>query len=68
MEDGLTAIGDLGLMRVVLNNLLTNAWKFTARTAQAKIEVGALRRDDSTVYFVRDNGAGFESAGAARLF
>jgi light-regulated signal transduction histidine kinase (bacteriophytochrome) len=53
---------------VVLNNLLGNAWKFTAKTANAKIQVGALNQHGDPVYFVRDNGVGFDSTRAKRLF
>jgi len=68
VEDALTAHGDAALIRVALNNLLGNAWKFTAKTAHAKIEVGALQRPGGPVYFVHDNGAGFDSTRAKRLF
>jgi signal transduction histidine kinase len=65
----LLADGDLGLLRVVLSSLLGNAWKFTSKKATARIELGmehdAERKD---VYFVRDNGAGFDPGFAERLF
>ncbi len=60
--------GDPQLIRVALENLLTNAWKFTSGKEQAEIEVGATRQSDGTAYFVRDNGAGFDMAYASRLF
>jgi signal transduction histidine kinase/PAS domain-containing protein len=53
---------------VVLNNLLENAWKYSARTAHARIEFGVQREGTRTVYFVRDNGVGFEMQHARRLF
>ncbi|GAA4342395.1 hypothetical protein GCM10023144_44400 [Pigmentiphaga soli] len=59
---------DRGLMRVVLANLLGNAWKFTSRTEAARIEFGSFERDGRPVYFVRDNGAGFDSHNAERIF
>jgi signal transduction histidine kinase len=59
---------DKGLMQIVLQNLLRNAWKFTSRTSTARIEFGCLRQDADTVYFIRDNGAGFDQHMAARLF
>lgn len=67
IEPAMMAQCDAGLMRIVLDNLLQNAWKFTSRQARASIEFGA-RTDTRTVYFVRDNGAGFDMAHAARLF
>lgn len=65
---GLHARGDAGLLRAALMNLLQNAWKFTGRQRQARVEFGAERHDGGTVYFVRDNGAGFDMAHADRLF
>jgi signal transduction histidine kinase len=59
---------DAGLMRVVLDNLLRNAWKYTSRREQACIEFGAVARRGETVYFVRDDGAGFDPALAEHLF
>jgi PAS domain S-box-containing protein len=68
VEDGLVAGGDPALLRVVLQNLLANAWKFTSRKQEARIEVGAERRDGVTAYFVRDDGAGFDSTYVDKLF
>jgi PAS domain S-box-containing protein len=66
---GLIARGDRRLLRVVLENLLGNAWKFTAKKAQARIEFGVRNEPDGTpVFFVRDNGAGFDAAYADKLF
>jgi PAS domain S-box-containing protein len=66
---GLTARGDRLLMRLVLQNLLDNAWKFTAKMPEgAVIEVGCIQRDGNNVYFVRDNGAGFDMAYSDKLF
>jgi PAS domain S-box-containing protein len=64
----LSVHGDEGLLRIALENLLSNAWKFTNRSAQPKIEVGATERNGSRFYFVRDNGAGFNMAKSNRLF
>ncbi|HET7452804.1 MAG TPA: CHASE3 domain-containing protein [Thermoanaerobaculia bacterium] len=61
----LTAEGDERLLRVVLQNLVANAWKFTAGRTDAEITVG---RDSDGAFFVRDNGAGFDMAYAAQLF
>ena len=61
--------GDITLLLVVAQNLLGNAWKYTSKQADARIEFGAQQADDGeTVYFVRDNGAGFDMAHADRLF
>jgi signal transduction histidine kinase len=68
IADGLTAQVDRRLMLVVFENLLGNAWKFTAKVAEARIEFGAEEQGNRLVYFVRDNGAGFEMAYAKRLF
>jgi signal transduction histidine kinase len=59
---------DKGLLQIVLQNLLRNAWKFTSRTANPRIDVGCLAQGDEIVFFVRDNGAGFDQRMAARLF
>ena len=65
---GLVASGDIGLLRIVLDNLLGNAWKFTAKRPQARIEFGTTVASGVTTYFVRDNGAGFDMAYADKLF
>ena len=64
---GLRAHGDERLLRVALNHLLRNAWKFTGRKAQARIEFGATSGTEAA-FFVRDNGVGFDMAYAAKLF
>jgi hypothetical protein len=68
IEPGLTANADAGLIRVVLENLLGNAWKFTGKQAAAKIEFGRATREGVSVYFVRDNGVGFDMKYASKLF
>ena len=60
--------GDTRLVSVVLQNLLGNAWKFTRGRPITEISVGVLERDGETVYFVRDNGVGFDPAHAEQLF
>jgi light-regulated signal transduction histidine kinase (bacteriophytochrome) len=59
---------DPTLVRVVFENLLRNAWKFTAQVERAAIEVGSETPDGQTIYFVRDNGVGFDMAYANKLF
>jgi two-component system NtrC family sensor kinase len=68
IEDQLLVEADSGLMRVVLDNLLGNAWKFTAKVSAARIEVGTEQQEGVTVFFVRDNGAGFNMDYAKKLF
>ncbi len=63
-----TAQCDPRLMRVALENLLGNAWKFTGKLDQAVIECGMIEHDGEPAYFVRDNGAGFDMAHAHNLF
>jgi len=69
IAEGLSAEGDPQLLRVVLENLFGNAWKFTANRPRARIEFGALPQSNGArTYFVRDDGAGFDMARAAGLF
>jgi signal transduction histidine kinase len=65
---GLRAKGDPRFLRVLLENLLGNAFKFTARQAEAIIEFGEVREEGKPVYFVKDNGVGFDSRFAGKLF
>ena len=60
--------GDAGMLRVLLENLLGNAWKFTQKVPSPLVEVGALTLDGVRTFFVRDNGVGFEMRYATRLF
>jgi len=66
--EGLQANADPRLLRAALENLLGNAWKFSGKAAQPRIEVGALRDGVDTTFFVRDNGAGFDMRYANKLF
>jgi len=68
IEDGLQAEADLGLVRSVLQNLLANAYKFTSKTARPLISFGAVEQDGVPVYFVSDNGAGFDMTHGKGLF
>jgi len=60
--------GDRNLMRIAMDNLLRNAWKFTSHQAVANIHVGCLHEAEGAVYFVKDNGAGFDMQYASKLF
>lgn len=68
LATGARVIADEGLLQVALENLLGNAWKYTSKIESAEIEFGYNDEQDGTVYFVRDNGAGFNPAYADRLF
>jgi PAS domain S-box-containing protein len=70
VQEGLVDRGDVQLLRSVLENLLGNAWKFTREKSAAEIEFGALPAEEGKgrVYFVRDNGAGFDMEFRAKLF
>ncbi len=68
VAEGLSARCDLHLVRIVLENLLGNAWKFTHKVRGPRIEVGQHADDTRQVFFVRDNGAGFDMRAAERLF
>ncbi len=68
IEPGLTAQGDPTLLRQVLENLLGNAWKYSARLECARISLRRVARDGRSVFEVRDNGAGFDLRSAQRLF
>ena len=67
IADGLVTEADRGMMRIVLENLLGNAWKFTRNVPHAVVEFG-IRAEDEAAYFVRDNGAGFDMAYVDKLF
>src|SRR6185295_11550014 len=67
--DSVPATGDKTLVRVALQNLLGNAWKFSGRCEAPRVQLGIqLRPDAESVYFVRDNGVGFDESEAQRLF
>ena len=68
VQEGLVTTADEALLRLVFYNLLGNAWKFTAGRDVAHIAVGAVEQGSETVFFVRDNGAGFDQRFAGKLF
>jgi light-regulated signal transduction histidine kinase (bacteriophytochrome) len=68
IQDGLVAEADGRLVRVVFENLIGNGWKFTSRTDGPRIEVGGQPGPAGVTYFVRDNGAGFDTRYAEKLF
>ena len=68
-SDEARARGDAGMLRIVLENLLSNAWKFTSKTASADVQLGVSERNERlTTFFVRDNGAGFDPRYCSNLF
>lgn len=68
IEDGLTANGDERLLEVMMNNLLGNAWKYTGQKDAAIIEFGCKPIADRPVFFIRDNGSGFDKKYADKMF
>jgi two-component system sensor histidine kinase/response regulator len=68
IADEVVANGDSGLLKVALENLIGNAWKFTGKHLDAKIEFGITSHNGNSTYFVRDNGSGFDMAYADKLF
>jgi len=68
IAEGLQAWADENLVRIVLENVIGNAWKYTRRRPDARIEVGARKVAAQTVFYVRDNGVGFDMTQAERLF
>jgi signal transduction histidine kinase len=68
VESDLTVSADARLLRVALTNLLDNAWKFTEKKPDGHIQIGAKQHNGARVFFVKDDGAGFDASGAKRLF
>ena len=68
IEKDVKGIGDKTLLRAVMENLLGNAWKFTQKQTEAKIEFGKTEKEGKTIYFIRDNGVGFDMKYANKLF
>jgi light-regulated signal transduction histidine kinase (bacteriophytochrome) len=68
IANGLEGIGDPRLLGILFENLLGNAWKFTGKLSGARIEFGCSEEGEQSVYFIRDNGAGFDMAYGSKLF
>jgi PAS domain S-box-containing protein len=68
IQERLAAWADPALMEIILGNLLENAWKFTSKKVNAEITVGAMEKDGRTVFYVRDNGAGFDPGFKEKIF
>jgi light-regulated signal transduction histidine kinase (bacteriophytochrome) len=68
VQDNLMTTGDPYLLRIALENLLGNAWKFTGKQQQARIEIGMMPESSPCVFFVRDDGPGFDMTYADKLF
>ena len=68
IDAGMRMQGDKALLRIVLHNLIENAWKFTAKVTRPVIRIGSAEQPGGTVYFVADNGAGFDMRNMEKLF
>lgn len=68
IENNIQAQGDARLLEIVLDNLMANAWKYTSKKQSAQIEFAASRKENKTIYYVKDDGAGFDMQYAAKLF
>jgi PAS domain S-box-containing protein len=68
IQEGIVINGDLNTMQIALTNLLDNAWKFTGKQKQPSIEFGMTLQEGQKVFFIRDNGAGFDMAYTGKLF
>ena len=68
VESAMIVEADSRLLKAAMENLLQNAWKFTAKAAQAKVQAGKISKDGKAVYFIKDNGAGFDPNYVGKLF
>jgi DNA-binding response OmpR family regulator len=68
IEDGLVTNADRQLMKIVMENLLGNAWKFTGKAENPSVEIGATTVPEGKAFYIRDNGAGFDMALADKMF
>lgn len=68
ITENLEAHGDARLIYIALSNLISNAWKYSSKTPSARIEIGEMEKCGQKIYYLRDNGAGFDMKFAAKLF
>ncbi len=68
VEEGITVYGDSYLIEIAMENLLNNAWKFTGKTPRPKIQFGMTQKEGLDVYYIKDNGAGFDMTYSDKLF
>ncbi|OGK06359.1 MAG: hypothetical protein A2519_08815 [Candidatus Raymondbacteria bacterium RIFOXYD12_FULL_49_13] len=68
IQPGLTVTGDPGLLRIMMENLVRNAWKFTSTKSETRIEIGVMEQKGRHCYFIRDNGVGFDPKESDSLF
>jgi PAS domain S-box-containing protein len=68
VQPGMLVFGDANLLLLALENMISNAWKFTSKNAQARIEIGETRQGQQPVFYVRDNGVGFDMKYSHKLF
>jgi PAS domain S-box-containing protein len=68
VREGINVKGDPYMMRIAMDNLLDNAWKFTGKTEYPRIEFGSVDRDGETIYFIKDNGVGFDMVYVGKIF
>lgn len=68
IQEGLTTQGDEDLLQIVMTNLINNAWKYTGKTEGANIEIGSFVQNNQTIFYVEDNGDGFDESQQDKLF
>jgi signal transduction histidine kinase len=68
IEEGITCFGDRGLLIIVMENLVNNAWKYSSKKTVAKIQLGQKQQNDGCTFFIKDNGAGFNMEHVDKLF
>jgi len=68
IQEGIKLVGDYNLLKIMMENLLNNSWKFTSKKEDAIIEFGAYKKEEKTIYYIKDNGVGFDQEYADKLF